>query len=346
MQKFSIIVLLALALAACKSEADLPDVSGIAVSTKIIRFDQAFFNLDTNNIDAGMNALNAAYPQFFGDYLTKIVGIDPRNPDAMAALKPFLYTYKQVYDTARLVAEKALPGMEKDLQKALQYMQYYVPAWKPEIPFEIITFIGPMDAYESFPLGDYGDVRTSRGVGVALQLHLGSEATIYEDGRSAGIFYDYQTRRFTPNTMVVNAMKNVISDAFPYKAESLGLVEDMIEKGKRLVLLEKVLPATPDSLLLGYTGRQLKGCEANEALIWNYFVKNDLLYSKDPMLNQNYLKDGPKTAELGEGAPGYIGLFVGRQIARAYLKKFSKTTITEFMKIPAKEVLDNAGYKP
>jgi hypothetical protein len=335
-----------LALAACNNKPAAPDVSGIAVSTKIIRFDQALFNLDTNNLDAGLNALNSTYPDFLGDYLSKIVGIDPGNPEALAALKSFLSSYRPVYDTAQLVANKHLPALEKDLQKALQYLQYYVPGWKPEMPFEIIPFVGPMDAYEPFPLGDYGDVRTRRGVGVALQLHLGASASVYEEGRNAGIFYDYQTRRFTPNTMLVNAMKNVIADAFPYRPESLGLVEDMIEKGKRLVLLEKVLPETPDSLLLGYTARQLQGCEANEALIWNFFVKNDLLYSKDPLINQNYLKDGPKTAELGEGAPGYIGLYLGRQIVRAYLNKFPKTTMPDLMKLPAKELLDNAGYKP
>jgi hypothetical protein len=126
----------------------------------------------------------------------------------------------------------------------------------------------------------------------------------------------------------------------------MGLVEQMVEKGKRLYLLDKVLPTTPDSLKLGYSGRQVSGCFDNEALIWNFFVKNDLLFSKDPLLNQVYIKDGPKTQELGEGAPGYIGLFVGRQVVRAYLKQFPETTLEQLMAKPPKEILDQSEYKP
>lgn len=346
MKYFSVLLFMTIGWSACKNDAVLPDVSAYPASTKVTRFDQAFFRIDTNNIEAGLQLLQTKYPEFLGDYLTKIVGINPANPEAVAAITPFIRSYKTVYDTAQIVAEKTIPALEKNMQKALQYLQYYVPGWKPEKPFEILFFIGPMDAYEPFPLGDYGDVRTAKGVGIALQLHLGAAASVYEDGRMAGLFYDYQTRRFTPDMMVVNAMKNVITDLFPYRDESLVLVENMIEKGKRMVLLEKVLPTTADSLLLGYTDHQLKGCEANEALIWNFFVKNDLLYSRDPQINQNYIKDGPKTQELGEGAPGYIGLFVGRQIVRAYLNKYPKTSFSDLMKMPAKQVLEDAGYKP
>ena len=225
-------------------------------------------------------------------------------------------------------------------------MEFYVPQWKPDSPFIITTFIGPMDAFEPFPLGDYGDVRTANGIGIALQFHLGATDPLYEDGRLAGLFYDYQVRRFTPQMMAVNSIKNLIADAFPYSDAANSLVEEMIEKGKRMYLLDKLMPSTEDSLKLGYTGAQVKGCFANEALIWNYFVKNDLLYSKENSVKQAYVKDGPKTAELGEAAPGYIGLFIGRQIVRSYMEKHPETSVTELMKLPAKSVLDEAGYKP
>jgi hypothetical protein len=225
-------------------------------------------------------------------------------------------------------------------------MQYYVPGWKPDSPFVISTFIGPMDAFEPFPLGDYGDVRTANGVGIALQFHLGADQPLYEDGRRAGIFYDYQTRRFTPEMMAVNSVKNIVIDAFPYSEPGLNLVDEMIEKGKRLYLLEKLMPGTEDSLQLGYTTQQLKGCYANEALIWNYFVKNDLLYSKETSVNKAYIKDGPKTTELGDGAPGYIGLFTGRQIVRSYMKKHPDVPIADMIRKPASEILSEAGYKP
>lgn len=335
-----------LVIASCKNKEQLPDVSGYHASVIISRFDTAFFGMDTTEINDELNRLNASYPAFLQDYLFRVLGIDPSNPQATDAVKAFLRTYRPVFDTAQLIAGNDLPALNNDMQQALKYIQYYVPPFKPDSPFVITTFVGPMDAYEPFAIGDYGDVRTRNGVGIALQLHLGAAAGLYETGRQSGIFFDYQTRRFTPDMMLVNAMKNVIEDIFPYNNSSLNLVEDMVEKGKRLYLLKKALPQVPDSLQYGYTGMQVKGCERNEALIWNYFVKNDLLYSKDPMVNQAYIKDGPKTPELGDGAPGYVGLFVGRKLVESYMEKFPSTTIVQLMKMPAREVFEKAGYKP
>lgn len=346
MKRLGLFLLLVFFMQACKNKEAAPDVSGIKALTVIQRFDKDFFAMDTLQIDNSLNKLHQQYPEFLPDFLVKILGVNPSDPQAAAAIKSFIRSYKTVYETADKMAEKSLPGLSKNMEQALRYMQYYVPAWKPDSPFVITSFVGPMDVFEPFPLGDYGDVRTRNGVGIALQLHLGEKAPLYESGREAGLFYDYQVRRFTPETMIVNSMKNVIVDAFPYNSSGNTLIDEMIEKGKRLYLLDKVLAETPDTLKLGYTNQQLKGCYANEALIWNYFIKNDLLYSKDVSINQNYIKDGPKTAELGNGAPGYIGLFVGRQVVMTYMKRHPEISIDALIKKDPKEILEEAKYKP
>jgi len=329
----------------CNSGERIPDVSGLNAETVVRRFDQEFFSVDTAKLSTSLDALQQRYPQFLPDYLVKVLGINPADPMAEEAIKAFLRSYRSVYEAGNAQG-KALQQAEKDIRLALQLMQHYVPTFKPEQPFEITTFVGPMDAYESFATGDYGDVRTRTGVGVAMQFHLGASAPVYEQGRSAGVMYDYQIRRFEPGTIAVNAVKNIIDDVFPYTASGKPLVEEMIEKGKRLYLLDKLLPRVADSLILGYSTRQLNGCMENEALIWNFFVKNDLLYSIEPSVNQQYIKDGPKTQELGEGAPGYIGLFVGRQLVRAYLKKHPEISMPQLMQTPATNILNSAGYKP
>lgn len=332
-------------LAACQS-GKVPDVSHLPVETVVQRFDQDFFAIDTTRLDGELNALQTKYPNFFADYITRLLGVNPADPLAPEAIKAFIRSYKKINDTAQLVAAKALPAAEKDIKLGLQLMRYYFPGYKPDSPFVITSFVAPMDAYEPFAIGDYGDVRTRNGVGIALQLHLGAQASVYEEGRQAGTFFDYQLRRFTPEMMAVNSMKNIVDDAFPYPGGTKPLVEDMIEKGKRLYLLDLLMPHTEDSLKLGYTGAQLKGCYKNEALIWNYFVKNDLLYSKEPVVNQVYIKDGPKTAEISDSAPGYIGLFVGRQIVRAFMKQNAGMGLKELMQKPAAELLNEAKYKP
>ena len=333
-------------LAACSNPATLPKEAIRPVPITIARFDKDFFALDTLRTEVALTALSEKYPGFLPGYLNAILGINPADPNAIPAIKAFLNSYRPVYAQAAPIADKQLPEMQNQLETALQWLHYLLPGFKPDSPFVITPFIGPMDAYESFSVGDYGDVRTANGVGIALQFHLGQEAGIYAQGISNGVFYPYQVKRFTPETMLVNALKNVIDDLYPYAAAGKPMVEEMVEKGKRLYLLRRILPETADSLLLGYTGAQTKGCYENESTIWQFFVKNDLLYSIEPSINQQYLRDGPKTPELGDASPGYIGLFTGWRIVESYMKKYPDTPVDALMKKPAMEVYQGSSYRP
>jgi hypothetical protein len=330
----------------CKNKSGLPADARQAIPVGIARFDQDFFNLDTANIMGGLEVLAVKYPDFLPGYLSAILGIDPTDPRAPEAIKAFLRTYRPVYALAQEVTKEYLPTVQTELEEGLQWMRYLVPSFKPDSAFTITTFIGPMDAFENFSIGDYGDVRTANGVGVALQLHLGADAQVYLQGIESGIFFNYQVRRFSPEMITVNAMKNIIDDHFPYTAAGKPLVEEMVEKGKRMYLVKRLLPDVEDSLLTGYTGNQLKGCFENEEVIWQFFVKNDLLYSIEPTINQQFIRDGPKTPELGEASPGYIGLFTGWRIVETYMDKNPGISIEQLMQTPSNTLFQGSGYRP
>jgi hypothetical protein len=335
-----------LMLASCKDDGKLPASAETPVPVVIDRFEVEFFNLDLANLDDGFTSLADKYPEFFPAYLTAVLGINPADTIAGEAIRAFIQSYQTVNKKAGIVTKKALSELPLQLEDALQRLRYYSPSFKPDSPFIVTTFVGPMDAFEGFSVGDYGDVRTSNGVGIALQFHLGADEPVYDEGMQTGLFFQYQVKRFSPETILINAMKAVVDDHFPYTASGKPLVEEMVEKGKRIYLLKKLMPQVNDSLILGYTGLQLKGCFENESLIWNFFVKNDLLFSIEPSVNQQYIKDGPKTPELGEASPGYIGLFTGWQIVEAYMKKNPDTTVDALMQKPANEVFQGSGYRP
>lgn len=133
---------------------------------------------------------------------------------------------------------------------------------------------------------------------------------------------------------------------YPDKSSGKPLVEQMIESGKRLYLLEKLLPDLPDSIRTGYTAQQLAFCEHNEQQVWGFFVQNDLLFSNDPNTARDYLTDAPNTAALGESSPGNIGQFVGRQIVDKWVDAHEKTSLDTLMKMPAGKLFEEAKYKP
>jgi len=49
---------------------------------------------------------------------------------------------------------------------------------------------------------------------------------------------------------------------------------------------------------------------------------------------------------LGQGSPGFIGLFVGRQIIRKYMSKNSSLTLQQLLQTDPKKIFEESKYKP
>ena len=336
MKKLLFILLLSALLFSCKND-DTPDVSNIKVNLKVLRFEKDFFALDTNNILNELQRLRIKYPTFINDFTNQILGFDYKTPpDSLTKyISLFIRDYHFVKDSAdKLFAD--IDPQVKEIKKGLQFVKYYFPTYNP--PYQVITFIGPFDGYS--------DVITSDAFAVGLQLHMGSNFSFYKSDISRDIFPEYISRKFTPEYIPVNCIKNVIDDLYPDKSIGKPLIEQMVEKGKRLYLLDKFMPHTPDHLKIGYTETQLKDSHANEAVIWDFFLNNDLLNNADQNIVKNYIGESPKTQELGEGSPGNIGAFSGWQIVKKYMDKNPKTTLQELMKTSAREIYSQSKYKP
>ncbi len=124
------------------------------------------------------------------------------------------------------------------------------------------------------------------------------------------------------------------------------MVEQMVQAGKRLYMLDQLLPETADTLKTGYTQKQLEGCYANERTIWSFFVQNDLLYVSDPSLIKDYMNDAPQTQAFGKESPGFIGQFCGWQIVKKWMAKNEKVSLEDLLKTDPKIIFQQAKYKP
>jgi hypothetical protein len=316
---------------------NVPDVSNIRINLTTKHFEKDLFSLDTNNINQALDLLIAKYPGFGENFISTILGIDPATPaDSVSQyVKIFIAYNRNVYDTVQKLFRDFSPW-EKQLSRSLQYVKYYFPAYK--IPAKIITYIGPADGY--------GDILDDDVLIVGLQAHLGKDFPLYKTSMVQETYPEYVTNRFTPDYIPVNAMKNISNDLFPDKNTDKTLLVQMVEKGKRLFLLGKFLPETDEYKLIGYTDVQMKDAYAHEAIIWDLFTKNNFLQTSDNNLTKNYVSEGPKTQELGEGAPGNIGSFSGWQIVKKYMKKNASVTLDQLMKTDAEIIFANAKYKP
>lgn len=345
MKKIALILLSAIIFFSCGT-AEGPDVSDIKIDLQVQRFEKDFFSIDTNDILPSLQQLNRKYPGFLPDYLQNILGLPLVNDTSVAvfdAIRKFVSDYRPVKDSAEYIF-RDIDQIREEIIKSLKYVKYYFPSYT--VPAKLITFIGPMDAYFEASLGGYGDVITTDALAVGLQLHLGKDFSLYRSEIGQSLYPAYISRRFTPAYIPVNCTKNIIDDLYPDQSTGKHLVIQMVEKGKRMYLLDKLMPSTADTLKTGYTQSQLKGCYNNEGLIWNYFLTNGLLYNNDPALIKNYIGESPNTPEFGEGAPGNIGLFTGWQIVKKYMEKNESLSLDALMKTDAKKVFEESKYRP
>jgi len=329
-------VLLLCILFSCRNN-NTPDVSKIKVDLKVQRFEKDFFSIDTSNILKEIQRLRIQYPSFLNDFTERVLGFNDKTPpDTLTKyIRLFIKDYHFVKDSSDNLFGN-FEKQEKEIKKGLQFVKYYFPEYK--VPNKIITFIGPFDGYS--------DILTSDAFAIGLQLHMGNNFSFYKSDISHDIFPEYISQRFTPEYIPVNCLKNIIDDMYPDKSIGKALIEQMVEKGKRLYLLDKFLPNTAEYLKIGYLKGQLNDSYANEAVIWNFFLSNDLLNNADQNIVKNYIGESPKTQELGEGSPGNIGAFSGWQIVKKYMSKNKKTSLPELMKINAREIYSQSKYKP
>ena len=324
-------------LISCSNGDKIPDVSGIKIELNSQHFEKDLFTLDTVNFTTKLDQLLAKYPSFGENFIYTVLGADPQWPaDTVSAyVLGFIDSYRSVYDSSQLVFKDFTP-YEKEIKKGLQYLKYYFP--KYNLPKTIITFIGPLNGI--------GVAASEDMLCVGLHLHLGKDFSLYKSALVRETYPDYVSKRFGPDYISVDCMKLLLQDLYPEKQEDKPLVQQMVEKGKRLFLLRSILPNTEEYKLIGYTKEQLKGVYEHEAAVWDLFVQNNFLQTIDNNIIKNYIGEGPKTQELGEASPGNIGSFCGWQIVKKFMKKNPGYSLQQLMTTDAEKIFQEAKYKP
>jgi hypothetical protein len=308
MKKVVSILLIMVVLFACNNKSSIPDVSGIKVDIKLERFEKSFFAIDTNNIEQGLTKTHGEFPDFYPDFMQNILGVSGYPADTTTLSVTKISSAKLQFVAAELGKKfNNTTPLENELKHDFQFVKYYFPDYK--IPV-LVTYVGPLDAP--------GVALTRNRIAIGLQQYAGKDFPGYQVSEVQQMYPEYISRRFDAVYIPANCIKAVIDDIFPDKSTGKPMIEQMIEKGKQWWLLEKVMPATADSLKTGYTQKQLKWCKDNEGLIWNYFVTNENLEAIEPDMIQNYIGESPTTQGMPQSSPGNIGQWVGWQIVKKF----------------------------
>jgi len=323
-----------------------PDVSNINVSLHTYRFDTDFYAIDTNHIGESLKKLHSRYPDFLNYYLDTFMafGINGNYSDTglgIRKLDTFL-TYKD-YVGLEDTVKKQFPEtseVEENLTQGFRYLRHYYPGSRPPRIFYINS---GLSNWPAFPLD-------SATICIGLDWFLGAQFPYY---RSVGV-PDYMLSHVTKAHLPVDVFSTVYRAMHPFNGSDRTLLDMMIQRGKEQYFLHKVLPNTPDSVLFGFTNLQLDWCATNEAIVYNFFIHQGLLYNKDTHSTQPYITDGPYAVGLEDvtdrvkTSPGNVGTWLGYRIVCSYMAKHPEVTLsalTDKETDPAR-FLEDAHYRP
>lgn len=177
---------------------------------------------------------------------------------------------------------------------------------------------------------------------IGLDYFVGPKAKYRPVGEE---FPQYVLRRYQ-QAYIVPTIVRLIADR--YNASDRAdqtLLADMVYNGKSLVFARTMLPEAPDSLLIGYTDRQLTETFNMQDVVWAHFIDNQLLYNTNGEIKKRYMGERPFTAEIGSRCPGRIGDWLGWRIVSRYFDE-KKVSIQELMQnANARQIFEQSGYK-
>jgi hypothetical protein len=178
---------------------------------------------------------------------------------------------------------------------------------------------------------------------VGLDFYLGKGA------KYRPAIYDYLLRKYdrediVPTTVLIYG----ISDRFnKTDMKDKTVLADMVAYGKSFYFAKRMLPCTPDSVLISYTPDEIKGSKKNQDLIWARLIESQVLYSTSHVVRKDYLGERPATIQVGEKCPGRIGQWVGWQIVEKYMSTHPDIDLKELMANPnAQQLFKESRYKP
>lgn len=322
------------------------DTSNIQLTLETHRFDKELFGIDTNNIEKGLQQLALKYPDFLNFYLDTIQGFGLRGnySDTSAAiregLKVFL-TYKDFKELEDSICSHFPDTKDLDdaLNKQFRLMKYYFPSY--HIPKIMYVTLG-LKKLPAFTIDN-------NIAGICLDMFLEEKYPYYASVGIPAYMAPHLRRSYIP----VALFKAIYTNEHPFKMEENTLLDLIIQRGKEQYFLHKILTDVADSVIFGISGDQVNWCYENEGMIYNFFIQQNLLYSKDAGTVMSYVNDGPFSPGLPvtgkiKQTPGNIGSWLGYRIVSTYMDRHPNMTLSALLmqkNDPAK-FLEEAKYRP
>ena len=298
-----------------------------AEAVQLHRFDQVLFETPVEQLGAKLQEVK-------GEYATDLLNIHPEDAGFMQMLTGFVSdpTMRDIYRMVDSVLGDMRPQAEA-LGAALKRAEELCPTMRYD---KVYTYLSGLFDY-NMRVGC-----NSHELIISLDQYV-LPCTERYGYFGSPLFLVQQSR---PEYMVADCMTAIAREhiAIPQDRE-MSLLDYMVSEGKAIYFAQKVLPGTPDSILMRYTEAQTEWMEENEEHVWSYFMQNKLLYETDYMRFHNLIDDAPKTNAFKDSSPRTTD-YIGWHIVSQYMKNTGSSLTDLFAETDAQKILNQSNYRP
>jgi len=331
----SVSVIILFGVTACDRNPYKVNLSGIECDLTVRDLGREIFETPPNALSAKADTLMLEYGNALSTY-SSVIGLgDPADEQWKTAFILFATDLQNLalWDEVKKVWSDQKP-LEQGLKNAFRHYKYYFPGKGiPAVKTCISAFNNSIIIDDSLLM-------------ISLDRYLGSDSKYYP---SLGI-YDYQSRKMTPAYTVSDCMYAWASTEWDFRDFNYGtktLLNTMLHEAKLVYFTKRMIPSVADTVLFGFTDRQMRFCTEGEGLIWEYLVSNDLLFSTESFMIRKFTGEAPFTSYFTEDSPGRAVVWTGFRIIERYMRNNPDVTLKELMEMSdCQAILTGAKYKP
>ena len=298
--------------------------------------------IDTLDPGPGIARLDRDFGSFSSIFLKHVIPLrrgdfsPAEQKDVMRAFLTYPLVQRINQEVVEKFPEQAIAAEEARLEQALRYYTYYLP--DAPVPDTLVTYLSQFELAAFL----YGESELA----VGLDFYLGPDFDYLGVDPREPVFSEYLSRTYTPEHLTEKLLRVLIDDYVP-RPRAGRLVDYLLYEGKKLYLLNKVLPEVPDYILHEVTPDQMAWLERNEVAIYAQLQKENQFYATDPTLIKKLTQPAPYSQGMPRESPGQAVNFLGKKIIESYVRANPKVTMEELLSMEdGQKILAGARYKP
>lgn len=331
------IILGVLILWSCQRNRMDVDISAVKTEPlRVLRLEKDLFSLTEDNFGNKTSEIKSKYGIYYEHYLMNFLSRRGTNDS----------NYKKA--TLNFIGDK-------DVREAYNYVKEIFPE-----PTSEVLFSGVNDCVKRFKYHfpdkklpnrlitcvtgwNYAFAYMDSALVVSLDMYLGDTAKFYQMLR----YPQYQTRKMNEINILPDIARGWLLTEFDNTAAENNLLSHTIFYGKLFYAVNALLPNISDSLIIGYSSKQMAFCNKFEKKLWSYFAEKNRLYENNLATIRELTNDGPFTGTIHKDCPPRIAMWVGWQIVKSYMEKNEAVTLAGLMnEKDAQKILTKSKYRP